>query len=80
MLDLVAGQLLHVWRLAEREVRRHAPVPDFWGRQSFVESVGLVEFGDCREVGGRNDIAADVLVHVAGYGARRIGTHTGLPR
>ena len=67
-LNLATDLPFHERRLAEREVRRHAPVPDLRRRQRFVEGVGLVETFDHLRVCGRDDVVAAVLVGVRGSG------------
>lgn len=68
-LDLPAELALHERRLAEGEVWRHAPVPDFGRWEGFVEGVGsefVVEGCDCGRVGGGDYAAAAALEGVRG--------------
>jgi hypothetical protein len=63
-VNLTANFALHVWRLAEGEIRRHAHVPDLWRGQGFVERVGFPESLDHLRVRGRDDYATVAVFRV----------------
>jgi len=75
--DLTADFPLHERRFSEREVRRHAPVPDLRRWQCFVEWIRLVQAVDHLRVRGRDDRAAAELVRVRPFGWLR--DRAGLP-
>jgi hypothetical protein len=63
-VNLTADFTLHVRRLSEREIRRHAPVPDFGCGQGLVEGIGLSETLDHSRVCGRDNNATVAVVRV----------------
>jgi hypothetical protein len=50
--DLTADLPLHERRLSEREIRRHAPVPDLGCWQRFMEGIRFVQALDHLRVRG----------------------------